>query len=133
MAYFEKEFMPEQAQLGQRMFFALDQSGTPVGTATAWKKAKQDGTPVPLVHWVAVMPQAQRQGIARGLVTQVVSVLEAANEPMYLHTQTWSHAAITLYQQLGFVIIATDINGNENPEYPLASQVLAEVAQKARN
>lgn len=133
LAYFEKEFMPEQAQLGQRMFFALDQSGTPVGTATAWKKAKQDGTPVPLVHWVAVMPRAQRQGIARGLVTQVVSVLEAANEPMYLHTQTWSHAAITLYQQLGFVIIATDINGNENPEYSLACQVLAEVAQKARN
>ncbi|EAC9672955.1 GNAT family N-acetyltransferase, partial [Listeria monocytogenes] len=25
------------------------------------------------------------------------------------------------------------INGNENPEYPLACQVLAEVAQKARN
>lgn len=115
------------------MFFALDQSGTPVGTATAWKKAKQDGTPVPLVHWVAVMPQAQRQGIARGLVTQVVAVLEATNEPMYLHTQTWSHAAIKLYQQLGFAIIATDINGNENPEYPLACQVLAEVAQKARN
>ena len=41
LAYFEKEFMPEQAQLGQRMFFALDQSGTPVGTATAWKKAKE--------------------------------------------------------------------------------------------
>ena len=129
LAYFEKEFMPEQAQLGQRMFLPLINQvhrsvRLPLGKSQA---RRHTGSTSPLV---AVMPQAQRQGIARGLVTQVVSVLEAANEPMYLHTQTWSHAAITLYQQLGFVIIATDINGNENPEYPLACQVLAEVAQK---
>ena len=34
-----------------------------------------------------------------------------------LHTQTWSHAAIGLYQQLGFKLIDTDYQGQMNPEY----------------
>jgi ribosomal protein S18 acetylase RimI-like enzyme len=134
--YFEKEFLPYASQLPQRMFFAVNPAGTKVGTATAWWKKKDDGSMVSLVHWVAVVPSAQRQGIARGLVTKVLETFQkqtapgAATTAIYLHTQTWSHAAINLYQQLGFELIATDYQGQINPEYEQVLAILKEVTQK---
>lgn len=137
LAYFERDFLPYASQLPQRMFFAVNPEGTKVGTATAWWKKKQDGSTVPIVHWVAVIPSAQRQGIARGMVTKVIETCQKQTEDcedstaaIYLHTQTWSHAAIGLYQQLGFELIATDYQGQINPEYEQVLAILRDLAQK---
>ena len=137
LAYFEKDFLPYESQLPQRMFFAVNPEGTKVGTEPDWWKKKQDGNIVPLVHWVAVIPSAQRQGIARGLVTKVIETCqnqtadsEESAAAIYLHTQTWSHAAIGLYQQLGFKLIDTDYQGQMNPEYEQVLTILRDVAQK---
>ncbi|MDN6626765.1 MAG: GNAT family N-acetyltransferase, partial [Pisciglobus halotolerans] len=47
--------------------------------------------------------------------------------PIYLHTQTWSHAATRLYQNLGFEISTKDIDGSTNPDYQKALAILAEL------
>lgn len=129
LQYFEETFIPEAEALPQRMFFALDQQGAVIGTATAWWKKDKHGHRVPIVHWVAVHPRGQRQGIARQLLYQVLAVCQQADAPMiYLHTQTWSHGAIALYQELGFEIIETDSDGQLNPDYLKAVAILDQLA-----
>jgi GNAT superfamily N-acetyltransferase len=138
LAYFNRVFLPNEPQLAQRMFFAVNTKGEKVGTATAWWKEKSTGVIVPIVHWVAVDPSAQRQGIARGLVTKVLATFQNQTttstdikenlSAVYLHTQTWSHAAIGLYQQLGFELIATDYQGEANPEYEKVIAILNDLS-----
>ncbi|WP_430610245.1 GNAT family N-acetyltransferase [Enterococcus sp. DIV0876] len=125
LQYFQATFIPEEQALNRRMFFALDAQGEPIGTATAWWKMREDGVLVPIVHWVAVHPRGQRQGIARQLLQRVLTVCQQADAPMiYLHTQTWSHHAIALYRSLGFAIIDTDIDGHANLDYSRAMDIL---------
>ncbi|WP_313510126.1 GNAT family N-acetyltransferase [Enterococcus sp.] len=127
--YFQKTFIPEAEALSQRMFFAIDVHGEPIGTATAWWKKRVDGFSVPIVHWVAVHPRAQRQGIARQLLYHVLEVCQRSEAPtIYLHTQTWSHNAIALYRSLGFEIIETDINGHHHSDYARAIEILDHIA-----
>ena len=58
-------------------FFAVDPEGTKGRNSDCLvEEQKQDGNIVPLVHWVAVIPSAQRQGIARGLVTKVIETCQ---------------------------------------------------------
>lgn len=47
--------------------------------------------------------------------------------PTYLHTQTWSHVAILLYQKLGFEISDKNLDGSYNPDYKKTMTILAEL------
>lgn len=127
-SYFEKTFLPEEKELIQRMFFVEDPQGQKVATCTAWWEQVKDEK-LPLVHWVAVMPEAQRKGIARAMMCKVTQLLQefSQDKPIHLHTQTWSHPAVDLYQQLGYQIIAEQIDGSKNHDYQKAIDILAAI------
>ena len=52
------------------------------------------------------------------------------NSPIYLHTQTWSYAAIHLYQKLGFEITDNNLDGSPNVDYQKAMSILASIQNK---
>ena len=101
--YFQKTFAPYPEEITKRMGFVKDPTGKKVATCTAWwtKEGK------PQFHWLAVMPEAQRKGIAAFLAVKITNRLHDLypEEPIFLHTQTWSHQAIRLYQRLGYEFV----------------------------
>lgn len=134
ISYFQRVFFPYQEQLQQRMVFVVTDSGEKIATCTAWYKKRQDGH-YPLFHWLAVMPQHQGKGIAKALTVEVLRCFQAleTHGPIYLHTQTWSHPAIKLYQNLGFSMSSQNFDGSENKDYSLAIQVLEQLKNNKRS
>lgn len=127
LAYFNRVFAPYPEALAQRMFFVEDATGEKVATCTAWWKEINDAT-IPILHWLAVRPMAQRKGLAGALVAKVTARL-AELEPekdIYLHTQTWSHPAIKLYQKFGYEVIPENLDGSKNEDYEKALAIIEE-------
>lgn len=123
---FQEKFAPYSQELKKRMVFVTSSSGEKIGTCLAWWKEVPNGDRYPLVHWVAVKPGYQGKGIAKAMVSHVLKLLQNSENtsPIYLHTQTWSHVAIRLYQKLGFEITDKKINGSSNPDYKKAMAIL---------
>ncbi len=95
---FIREF-PQEEERRIRMLFAYDPKGNCAGTATAWFNPDGQGR----VHWVAVHPDHRGKGIAKALVCRVVELLGELNPgPIVLHSGTRNHAAIAMYENLGF-------------------------------
>lgn len=126
--YFERAFAPYPEELKERMLFVIDSSGEKIGTCSAWWKETATGERFPLIHWVAVKPKYQGKGIAKAMVSHALALLEklehASPMPIYLHTQTWSHPAVRLYQKLGFEIMDRNLDGSPNPDYEKAMAIL---------
>jgi GNAT superfamily N-acetyltransferase len=104
--YFKVTYMPHLAELRRRCVFVADPSGVPVATATAWYADSELGHQACL-HWVSVHPEYQGRGLGRAVVKKALAVfreLETGN-PVWLHTQTWSHVAVRLYHSLGFNLV----------------------------
>lgn len=133
LAYFQRAFLPYQEELQQRMLFVVTDTGEKIATCTAWFKKRRDGS-YPLFHWLAVEPRHQGKGIAKALTIEVLRIFQklVSHGPVYLHTQTWSHPAIQLYQKLGFTIIAENFDGRPNSEYPLAMDTLEKLNINAK-
>ena len=101
---FDQEFGDDRALLPARQAYLCDGAGTPVGTAAAWFYNDEDGDAYGLVHWVAIHPSAQGQGLAKPLVGLVCTRLhELGHERAYLNTSSVRIPAISLYLQFGFV------------------------------
>lgn len=104
--YFIKEYGPHPDQLEGRCFLLFDEKQNPIATASAWFEKIGDET-IPMVHWVAVVPQYQGQGLGRLVMEKVLytfSIL-SPGETIYLHTQTWSYKAVWMYHRLGFALV----------------------------
>lgn len=116
--YFDKTFAPYPAELAKRMFFVETVAGEKVATCTAWWDKHTHG---PLLHWLAVVPEHQRRGLAGFLTWQVTKTLESLypHQPLQLHTQTWSHPAIKLYQRFGYQLVPG------TPDYEKGLAILA--------
>lgn len=127
--YFKEKFAPYPAELSQRMLFIIDFSGKKVATCSAWWKQLPNGDRYPLIHWVAVKPDYQGKGLAKALMSRTLKLLQNLEDtsPTYLHTQTWSHVAILLYQKLGFEISDKNLDGSYNPDYKKTMTILAEL------
>jgi RimJ/RimL family protein N-acetyltransferase len=132
--YFQKKFAPFSKELKRRMLFITDSEGRKIGTCSAWWKELPDGTRYPLVHWVAVRPGYQGKGIAKAMLRRTLKQLQKleATTPVYLHTQTWSHVAIRLYQKLGFEITDKNLDGTPNSDYKKAMEILAGLENSKR-
>ncbi len=132
--YFQRSFAPYLEKLNKRMLFVVDSEGTKVATCTAWFKERADGI-YPLFHWLAVDPKHQGKGLAKALTVEILTIFqhEETQRPVYLHTQTWSHPAIKMYQKLGFSILSENFDGNKNPDYPLAMEVLGQLDKKRKS
>ncbi len=132
--YFQKKFAPFSKELKRRMLFITDSEGRKIGTCSAWWKELPDGTRYPLVHWVAVRPGYQGKGIAKAMLRRTLKQLQKleATTPVYLHTQTWSHVAIRLYQKLGFEITDKNLDGSPNSDYKKAMEILSGLENSKR-
>ena len=109
---FRREFGDDPTLLAKRMFFLLDAEWQAIGTATAWFDDNHLGRPFGRVHWVAILPEYQGQGLSKPLLSKVCSTLrELGHEEAYLTTSTARIPAISLYLKFGFV---PEINGAED-------------------
>lgn len=126
MSYFEKTFLPYPTELSRRMLFVENAKGEKIATCTGWMKTLDNGKTVPQFHWLAVKPEYSGQGLAKTLVSQICQVLRSIypDEPIYLHSQTWSKPAVYLYRKFGFEIMPTDLNNNRNENYEKVLEIL---------
>lgn len=107
--YFRRNFLPYPDELKRRMLFVIAPDGARVGTATAWW-SDFNGARTHWLHWVAVRPEVQGLGLGRAVIYEAVRLLNEINgrREIYLHTQTWSHKAVLLYESAGFTITVPD-------------------------
>lgn len=126
--YFAIKFAPGAGLLPERMIFVVDDNDRFVGTACAWMESTQHGDKN-VLHWVAVDPAFQRKGIGRALVTKALQIFKEHGlpTPVLLHTQTWSHAAIKLYQLFGFTLCPTSQFGRRPNELEDGLAILQEL------
>ena len=104
---FDQQFHGDTAELMQRQCYLLDSHDKPIGTATAWYDDVPVGPPEAgfgRVHWVAIVPEAQGQGLARPLMTTILTRLrDLGHTRAYLYTTLDQPIAIHLYERFGFV------------------------------
>ncbi len=103
LAFFRKNYMPEEEELRRRLGFVVSPEGEPVATSMAWW-FEEEGRRYGRLHWVCTHPDHQGKGLGRAIVAWGMR-RTAELEPglaVYLDTQTWSHKAIGLYLRLGF-------------------------------
>src|SRR5205823_14626142 len=94
----------DSALLAQRQCYLIDQAGKVIGTATAWFNDDFDGRRTGRVHWVAIVPEYQRRGLSKPLMTAVCHRLrELGHDRAYLVTAPALRPAINLYRRFGFV------------------------------
>lgn len=101
---FVREFEERPEDLPRRQCFILDESGTPIGTGTAWFNENYNnwGT-IGRLHWIAIVPERQGVGLAKPLLTILCRRLkELGHQKAYLTTSTVRIPAINLYLKYGF-------------------------------
>lgn len=103
LAYFQKEFGTAVEETKRRMLFVENAFGEKIATATAWM-GKLDGKLYPKIHWVAVKPAYQSNGVCKALIGEVLKQFDKLGyeEDIILFSQTWSYKAINIYYQYGF-------------------------------
>jgi GNAT superfamily N-acetyltransferase len=102
-ALFTKEFGDDVKELAERVLFAVVHGSGLVGTAAAWRGTSPTDKRG-RVHWVAVQPVWQRQGIGRKLLVSVCHRLhELGHESVFLTTSPFRVEALNLYLSLGFL------------------------------
>jgi GNAT superfamily N-acetyltransferase len=108
---FDREFGMAPGQLPGRQFFIVAHHGAPfdqahgatVATSTAWFDPRAPAPSPGRVHWVAVVPGAQRRGLGSALVWQTCRRLaELGHVGAYLTTGADNLPAINLYLRMGF-------------------------------
>lgn len=126
LEYFKKTFVQENSQIAERCIFLKDTTGENyIGTCCAWFSEKEK-TEVPVLHWLAVVPEYRGMGCARMLITETLKVFmqKYNNQAIYLHTQPASYQAIKLYNDFGFNIAMEDYYGKAQNEYDEAIRIL---------
>jgi len=113
--FFQRVFMPYEANLRERCLFACSPDGTPIATTTAWYADSELGHQA-ILHWVAVCPEYQGLGVGKAIVQKALNVFQNLEPdcPIWLHTQTWSHVAVRLYHSLGFNIVKSEKLASSN-------------------
>ena len=122
--YFTAHYLCDGIQAAARCFFAERNDGAVVGTCTAWYDKRKEAV-VSSLHWLAVTPENQNQGIGKALVSTVMDFYRNNNLfPVYLHTQPWSYHAVRLYHRFGFHIMKKDTFADYHNESEEAIEIL---------
>ena len=126
---FRERYMPYAEELLRRCLFIETEDGEKVATATSWwsySGKRRD----PWLHWVAVDPAHQNKGLGKAVVSAALRLTAEieGDRDYYLHTQTWSHKAIGIYENMGFCITDTKNLGRyANDGYEDALRILRAV------
>lgn len=113
--YFRETYLLHHVEVERRVLFARGPGGTEVGTVTAWWDHTGERRDAAL-HWLGVIPGQQGQGLGTALVHACIETLQQleGDRDIYLHTQTWSHTAIGIYQRAGFEMVRERFAGSPN-------------------
>ncbi len=97
------KYMPDSGKWPDRVMFLVSPSGEEIGTITAWNDSKLTGRDMGLVHWVAIVPEAQGRGLAKPMLSAALGVMrELGYTEASLDTQSARIPAINLYLHFGF-------------------------------
>ncbi|MEK6236124.1 MAG: GNAT family N-acetyltransferase [Planctomycetales bacterium] len=97
-ADFQREFLSKPWWEPQRMWFA-EIEGEPVGTVALADRSEG----IPAVHWLAVLPERRRQGIAELLMNRLERFCwERNRREIHLETHRDWKSAVQFYEALGY-------------------------------
>jgi GNAT superfamily N-acetyltransferase len=99
---FDREFGHDLAAVPQRCFLIVDAEDHAVGTVSAWYRRDYRGLDYGLIHWVAIRPAWQGQGLGKAGLAFALHRLAQWHERALLGTQTRRLPAIALYLNWGF-------------------------------
>lgn len=126
---FRDQILWAEKEVERRILFLISPEGKKIGTCMIWWEysgVRRD----PWVSWVSIMPEYQGKGLSKALISYLMnmSVEIEGDRDFYLHTQTWSHRAIRLYEKFGFEITEEpNLFKYKNDEYEAARALLQEI------
>ena len=101
---FVAQFGTDCQLLAQRQCYLANAQGHFFATASAWFDDETFGQRIGLLHWVAILPDMQGQGLSKPLLSIVLNRLrELGHKRTYLRTATVRIPAVNLYQKFAFV------------------------------
>ena len=103
LVMFGKQFNDDVESLKSRCFFLCEEGGREIGTASAWYDLNYHGRDFGRVHWVAILPEYQRKGLAKPMMTVVMNRMAEIHDRAYLTTGTARIPAVKVYLDFGFV------------------------------
>lgn len=107
---FVKRYSSHPTLFREDGFFFICHNDRYVATAFAWQEEPHSSEG--RLHWLAVMPEYQRQGLGRALALCVLRYhKEHGKTSVFLKTEPYREAAIKLYKDIGFVMC--DDQGNK--------------------
>ena len=105
-SYFKEVFLKKENLLEELMVFIESSEGEIVATGAIWegKYFSNDEKRAYRLHWIAVDPKHGGKGLAKALVSKLLTIFKdkKIGEGLYLSTQTQSYVAIKIYQKFGF-------------------------------
>jgi ribosomal protein S18 acetylase RimI-like enzyme len=109
--YFEETYGKQPDLFFKNTFFACNQKDEPLATCSSWKAYGKFNT----IQWFKILKTQEGIGIGRALFSLIMRSFEAADYPIYLHTQPGSFRAIKLYSDFGFSILSDEeVGGRPN-------------------
>ena len=104
LLHFKERFIPYPDELAKRCLFIENECGEKIATATAWWSVVNDERR-PWLQWVSVDPSHQGLGLGKALIHKVTEIMMSleGDADFYLQTQTWSHKAIRIYVDIGYL------------------------------
>ncbi len=122
---FQKDYLPYQEEVLRRTLFIEAVDGEKIGTLTNWWNYTQ-GRRDPSIHWVGVKPEYQGLGLGKALVFEGMRrMIEMEGDRDYfLHTQTWSYKAITIYLKAGYDFIKEETFCDYSNDYDKALETI---------
>ena len=132
MLKFQSKYTQMPDEIVRRCIFVESPEGERVGTVMIWWEysgLRRD----PWLNYVAVKPTHQGKGICQAMLCHMLhmAIDIEGDRDMYLHTQTWSHQAIRIYEKFGFQITKEpNLYKYANDQYVQAQTVLRDIYSK---
>ncbi len=122
---FNNDYVPNKDELARRCLFIQSANGELIGTLTNWWNYTQDRRD-PSIHWVGVKPEYQGLGLGKALVYEGMRrMIELEGDrDFFLHTQTWSYKAISIYLKAGYDFVKDEVFGNYRNDYDKAIEII---------
>ena len=99
---FAREFKRDFLAMEDRSFYLTTEAGEEIGTITAWWQPDMDGKTWGQIHWVAIHPDYQGNGLSKPMMSVAMTRLKESHECCFLDTSTGRMPAIKLYLDFGF-------------------------------